>query len=107
MIAAVDKVSLKEARARLKDLDGWTLKGKALRREYVMRDFLAAIEFLHEVAQAAESSDHHPDLHLTGYRRLAIELTSHDAGGLTDRDFALAARIDALPRKLKKKENPS
>ncbi|UPT75563.1 MAG: 4a-hydroxytetrahydrobiopterin dehydratase [Elusimicrobiota bacterium] len=104
MIKAVETIGPKEARERLTALKGWTLQGKALRLELALRDFPAAIAFIHEVAQLAESADHHPDLHLTGYRNLAIELTSHDAGGLTPRDFALAAEIDDLPRQLKKEK---
>ena len=74
----------------------WKRAGKSLILEQTMRDFPAAISFIHDVAQLAESEDHHPDIHLTSYRNLRLELTTHDAGGLTDRDFQLAAKIDAL-----------
>lgn len=93
---------IKEARKLLAKLRGWKLvKGPALRQELEMLDFPAAIEFVHDVAQEAESEGHHPDLHLTGYRNLAIELTTHAIGGLSMNDFILAAKIDALPRRLK------
>lgn len=99
----VKPLGLKQAKELASKLDGWTLSGgKALRREFVMLDFPAAIEFIHDVAQTAESEGHHPDLHLTGYRHLAIELSTHAIGGLSMNDFILAAKIDALPRKLKK-----
>ncbi|MDD5305233.1 MAG: 4a-hydroxytetrahydrobiopterin dehydratase [Elusimicrobia bacterium] len=99
----VSRMAPKEAKKLLKKLRGWKLvKGKALRQELVMMDFPAAIEFIHDVAQTAESEGHHPDLHLTGYRNLAIELSTHAIGGLSLNDFILAAKIDALPRKLKK-----
>jgi 4a-hydroxytetrahydrobiopterin dehydratase len=92
-------------RARARDLgarlDGWKVGAKELTLELSMKDFPSAIAFVHDVAQLAESEDHHPDLHLTRYRDLKIVLSTHDAGGLTERDFALAAKIDALPRKLK------
>lgn len=78
-----------------------TPDGKSLRAEYLMRDFAAALELIGSVAEAAEAMDHHPDIHLTGYRRLALELTTHSAGKLTDKDFLLAARIEALPKALK------
>ncbi|MBI2790306.1 MAG: 4a-hydroxytetrahydrobiopterin dehydratase [Elusimicrobia bacterium] len=95
-------LSLKEAKKLLTKVRGWRLvKGKALRQELVMADFPAAIEFVHDVAQEAESEGHHPDLHLTGYRNLAIDLSTHAIGGLSLNDFILAAKIDALPRKLK------
>lgn len=95
-------MALKEAKKLLSKIRAWKLvKGKALRQELVMLDFPAAIEFVHDVAQTAESEGHHPDLHLTGYRNLTIELSTHAIGGLSLNDFILAAKIDALPRKLK------
>ncbi len=99
----VKPMTLKAAKERLRDLEGWKLAGgKAIRLELTMLDFPAAVEFVHAVAQTAESEGHHPDLHLTGYRNLAIELSTHAIGGLSINDFILAAKIDALPRKLKK-----
>lgn len=98
----VGRLTLKEAKKLLPKLRGWRLvRGKVLRQELEMLDFPAAIEFIHDVAQEAESEGHHPDLHLTGYRNLAIELRTHALGGLSINDFILAAKIDALPRKLK------
>lgn len=98
----VERMPVKEARKLLTKLRGWKLvNGRALRQELEMLDFPAAIEFVHDVAQEAESEGHHPDLHLTGYRNLAIELSTHAIGGLSMNDFILAAKIDALPRKLK------
>lgn len=95
-------LTAREARKLLDKLDGWELvKGKSLRKRLSMLDFPAAIEFIHDVAQTAESEGHHPDLHLTGYRHLTIELSTHAIGGLSMNDFILAAKIDALPRKLK------
>lgn len=107
MIALVEKIGAKEAKERLTALPGWKLRGKVLRLELAMADFPAAIAFIHAVAQLAESADHHPDLHLTGYRNLVVELTTHDAGGLTAKDFALAAEIGDLPRRLKKEKRTS
>ncbi len=91
------------AKKLLREVRGWKLvKGKSLRQELAMQDFLAAVGFIHDVAQAAESEGHHPDLHLTDYRNLTIELSTHAIGGLSLNDFILAAKIDALPRKLRK-----
>ena len=78
---------------------GWVVAadGRAIRREWSARDFAAAAEFFHEVAMLAEAEGHHPDFHLTGYRHVAIDLTTHAVGGLTENDFILAAKIDAIP----------
>lgn len=75
--------------------------GKSLRAEYLMRDFAAVLDLIRSVGEAAEAMDHHPDIHLTRYRRLALELTTHSAGKLTEKDFLLAVRIEALPKSLK------
>ena len=82
---------------------GWRFvrRGRALSRIYVLKDFAAGAALIRRIAALAEKLDHHPDLHLTGYRRLRVVLTSHDAGGVTGRDRKLAAGIDALPKRLR------
>jgi 4a-hydroxytetrahydrobiopterin dehydratase len=79
-----------------------TPDGKRIRREWRVQDFATALDFFNRVGQVAEAEDHHPDLHLTGYRNVAIELWTHAANGLTENDFILAAKIDTLPVELKK-----
>lgn len=92
-----------DAAARLKSLPGWspTPDGKAIRREYVLADFAAAAELVGRIVPLADEMDHHPDLHLTRYRRLEVVLTTHDAGRLTEKDFALAELIETLPKALR------
>ncbi|MBI1830522.1 MAG: 4a-hydroxytetrahydrobiopterin dehydratase [Planctomycetes bacterium] len=82
----------------------WKLSsdGKRIRREWRVRDFLTAIDFFNRIAQIAEGEDHHPDLHLVGYRNVTIEIWTHAVGGLTENDFILAAKIDLLPVELKR-----
>jgi 4a-hydroxytetrahydrobiopterin dehydratase len=75
--------------------------GKRIRREWRVRDFVTALDFFQRIAQIAETEDHHPDLHLVGYRNVAIEIWTHAVGGLTENDFILAAKIDQLPVALK------
>jgi 4a-hydroxytetrahydrobiopterin dehydratase len=62
-----------------------------------VKDFTDGLEFFRRVGDLAEAEGHHPDLHLTSYRDVAIELWTHAAGGLTENDFILAAKIDRLP----------
>ncbi len=66
-----------------------------------MKDFLAAVALIRRLADVAEEQDHHPDVHLTGYRRLSLVLSTHSIGGLSENDFILAAQIEALPKTLK------
>jgi len=98
------KCDLAQAQEWLSQLDGWRLThgGDRIRKDWKMQDFLAAMEFLNQVAQLAESEGHHPDLHLEGYRQVWIELTTHAIGGLSENDFILAAKIDQLPARIKK-----
>jgi len=92
-----------QVQAYLANLSRWklTADGKRIRREWRVKDFQAGLDFLNRVGRLAEEEGHHPDLHLAGYRNLAIELWTHAVNGLTDNDFILAAKIDELPVELK------
>ncbi len=84
--------------ARLLELpEGWQLaeEGTAIRRDFLFTDFVAAFGFMSRVALLAERADHHPNWSNV-YNRVAILLTTHTAGGLTEQDFALARAINAL-----------
>ena len=93
----------------LPQIPGWavTPDGTAIRREWTARNFAGAAQFFQEVASLAEDEGHHPDFHLTGYRQVAIDLTTHAVGGLTENDFILAAKIDAIPFEVKKPQAPA
>ena len=75
--------------------------GKRIRRKWVVKDFLTALDFFNRVGRIAQAEDHHPDLHLRGFRNVTIELSTHDLDGLSENDFIMAAKIDQLPIKLK------
>jgi 4a-hydroxytetrahydrobiopterin dehydratase len=95
----VDPYPLATAREQLKKLSGWKLTedGKRIRKEWTMKNFMAGIRFFNRCAEVAEVDGHHPDLHLAGYRNVAVELWTHAIGGLSENDFILAAKIDELP----------
>lgn len=99
----VEPVLRAAAAEQVAALPGWKLSrdGKMIRKEWRLEDFSAGIDFFHRVADVANTEDHHPDLHLTGYRNVAIELTTHAIKGLSENDFILAAKIDELPVQLK------
>jgi 4a-hydroxytetrahydrobiopterin dehydratase len=92
-----------ELKRYLQAVPNWKLSAdvKRIRREWRVEDFAAGLDFFKRVGQIAEAEDHHPDLHLTGYRNVAIELSTHSIGGLSENDFILAAKIDKLPVALK------
>ena len=82
-----------QARERAAALDGWELRAKDIRKAYKFEGFKDAMAFVNRVASLAEQVDHHPDI-LIEYDRVTLTLTSHDSGGLTERDFRLARKID-------------
>ncbi len=74
----------------------WQREGDAIVREWKFPDFRTAMAFANRVADAAEAANHHPDIHVHGFNKVRLRLTTHSAGGLTSRDFELASTIDAL-----------
>jgi 4a-hydroxytetrahydrobiopterin dehydratase len=94
----VEPISPEEAREQAAKLEGWSVSenGKAIGKRWKMRNFVAALEFFRLVGDLAEAEQHHPDLHLRGYREAAIEISTHAIGGLSENDFILAAKIDRL-----------
>lgn len=94
MVAALDEAGVIE---RLCAVPGWTLDSArgALHRQLRLKDFSAAFALMTRIALAAEKADHHPEWSNV-YNRLDIWLTTHDAGGISERDFALARAINAM-----------
>ena len=93
----IAKMNADAVAEQLADLCGWTLarEGAAIRREFTFVDFSEAWGFMARVALLAEAQDHHPEWSNV-YNRVTIELTTHDAGGLSSRDFRLARAIDGI-----------
>ena len=99
----VPPVPRQEAEQLTAKLPGWRIShdGIRIRREWIVKNFVTAIDFFNRVAQLAEEEGHHPDLHMVGYRNMAIELWTHAIGGLSESDFIMAAKINQLPVLLK------
>ncbi|MCA1572281.1 MAG: 4a-hydroxytetrahydrobiopterin dehydratase [Chloroflexi bacterium] len=91
-----DPLTDAEIVSALARLPGWTRDGPLLRRTVDVRDFRAAIALVNAVADAAEATNHHPDISITRYKRVSFELTTHAAGAVTRRDVQLATEIDRL-----------
>ena len=96
-------LSAEEVREHVQALPKWRpgCDGRSIRREWRVKDFATALDFFARVGQVAEAEDHHPDLHLTGYRNAAVEISTHAINALSENDFILAAKIDRLPVELK------
>jgi 4a-hydroxytetrahydrobiopterin dehydratase len=88
-----------QSEAQLELLEGWSLshEGQRIRKHWTVKHFMAGLDFFNQVAEIAEADGHHPDLHIEGYRNVAIELWTHAIGGLSENDFILAAKIDEVP----------
>ncbi len=84
-----------ELQQALKNLPDWNTAGNAIERNFEFPDFNAAMRFVNRVAAAAEELNHHPDIYIS-YNKVKLALTSHDSGGVTQRDVNLAARISKL-----------
>jgi 4a-hydroxytetrahydrobiopterin dehydratase len=85
--------SPEEAASRLGALPGWKIEDGQLTRTFNLKDFLAALAFVDRVGEQAEKAGHHPDIDIR-YNRVRLSLVTHDAGGLTAKDFELAAAAD-------------
>ena len=84
-----------EITERLKTLNGWALDGKTIRKTYTLHDFPEAVLFVSALVPGAEESDHHPDIEVH-YKRVVLSYSTHDAGGLTEKDFEGAAMADRV-----------
>jgi 4a-hydroxytetrahydrobiopterin dehydratase len=89
------KLQRQQVAEELQRLPQWTLRGDEIERLFTFEDFVDAMIFVNQVAEIAEEEGHHPDIRIV-YNRVALALTTHDAGGLTLKDFQAAHRINAL-----------
>jgi Pterin-4a-carbinolamine dehydratase len=84
-----------EIKERVIQLSGWMVEGKQLRCTRKFKDFIEAIAWVNKLVAPSEAAAHHPDIEIS-YNKVTVSLTTHDAGGLTEKDFALAQEISAL-----------
>jgi len=90
------KLSETEIAQRLTSLSAWKIENGELARTLIFKDFVAAMSFVYRVAALAEAAGHHPDIDIR-YNKVRLAQVTHDKGGLTAKDFDLAAHIDQLP----------
>jgi 4a-hydroxytetrahydrobiopterin dehydratase len=90
---ALDDAALE---ALLDDGTGWRRDRNAVTKTFTFKGFNGAMAFANRVAEAANEANHHPDIHIEGYKNVRIVLTTHAAGGITDADIALAKQLDGL-----------
>jgi 4a-hydroxytetrahydrobiopterin dehydratase len=86
-------LSAQQVSASLASVPDWKIEGGELVRSYKFQDFVTALAFVNRVGDLAEKAGHHPDIDVR-YNRVRLALVTHDAGGLTDKDFDLASQAD-------------
>ncbi len=103
----VPPLSHEEVAKLMQQLSGWNLTedersnvqkvglGAKISKEYKFKDFIGSINFVNNVAELAESEGHHPDIHIS-YNKVLLELSTHAVGGLSENDFIIAAKVDAM-----------
>lgn len=84
-----------EIETRLSGLDGWARDGEAIAKEFDRGDFVGSVRFVESIVNPAEAMNHHPDLAIS-WSTVRVTISTHSEGGLTEADFDLAAKIDAL-----------
>jgi 4a-hydroxytetrahydrobiopterin dehydratase len=89
------KLERQQVAEQLQKLPHWTLQGDQIERLFTFADFVDAMIFVNKVAETAEEEAHHPDIRIV-YNRVTLALSTHDAGGLTLKDFQVAQRINSL-----------
>ncbi len=85
-----------EVEKRLRNIESWRSTGDSLQKEYKFKDFRQAIEFINKVAEIAEGEKHHPDILLHDWNNIRITLSTHALGGISEKDFSLASKIDRI-----------
>ncbi len=90
-----EKLTAAQIEDKLKTLDGWTATSGKLKKSFKFKNFAESLDFVNRVGSIAEAADHHPDITF-GWAYAELLTTTHDRGGITDVDFALAAKIDQL-----------
>ena len=88
-------ISEEEIQSRMGSLPGWKIEERMLVRTFQFKDFRASLHFVNRVGDLAEEAGHHPDIDIR-YNRVRLALSTHDAGGLTEKDFGLAGRAQEL-----------
>ena len=93
------KLTAKQISLQLKAVPSWTKRALTIRQTFEFDGFLKGIDFVNRVAKRAQKADHHPDIDIR-YNKVTLTLTTHDEGGLTEKDFSLATQCDEVFAKL-------
>jgi 4a-hydroxytetrahydrobiopterin dehydratase len=91
-------LSSPEINVRLNKLVDWKLNSQCIEKEFIMKDFKSVLAFVDNVGETAENMDHHPDIFIHSWNKVRFTISTHSEGGLTDKDFNLAEKIENLSK---------
>lgn len=91
----MSKLNQDEVYDKLKNFQGWNYSDNKIEKEYLFKDFIEAMSFVNIVALESEKIDHHPDILVHSWNKVKISISTHSEGGITEKDFQLAKKIDS------------
>ena len=86
----------KEINGKLNEISGWEFSNNSIIKEFQLKDFKSALEFINKIGNEAENMDHHPDIFLHSWNKVKITISTHSAGGVTQNDLSLARKIENI-----------
>ena len=90
----MSKLNLDQINFNLKNLNDWSFENDSITKQFQFKDFIEALTFVNAVGLEAEKMDHHPDILMFAWNKVKITISTHDAGGVTEKDFSLAQKIE-------------
>lgn len=94
------RLSNKEIESKILSYEGWSYKSGQISKDYQFKDFQEALIFVNKVASAAEKANHHPDIFIHSWNKVRISLSTHDEGGVTQKDIQMAKVFQTIQKKL-------
>ena len=85
-----------EIKEKLKETTGWSFNNNSINKEFELKDFKGALQFVNKIGDEAEKMDHHPDILIHSWNKVKITISTHSAGGVTQNDFNLAKKIEEI-----------
>lgn len=89
-------LSADEINEKLKELTNWYYSDNHIHKEFTLKDFISALDFVNRIGTEAERMDHHPDIFIHSYNKVKISISTHSEGGVTEKDFSLAEKTESL-----------
>ena len=90
------KLNQNEINERLRKIPGWEFRDNKISKEFTLKDFKSALNFVNKIGEEAESMDHHPDILIHSWNKVKVSVSTHSEGGITEKDFMLAGKIEGV-----------